>query len=136
MPCVLVVDDDPDLRDIIRVVLGGAGFSVLDAKNGMEALRILETRPVDLIVLDIFMPELGGLDVLENMPLRHRKIPVIAMSGGADRGVSEPLQRAQKLGASRVLPKPFQVEALQKAALELTARAQAPTVSQVRPAPG
>lgn len=119
---MLVVDDDPQIRDIIRAVLGGSGFSVLEAKNGMEALRMLESRPVDLIVLDIFMPELGGIDVLENMPRRHRKIPVIAMSGGADRGVSEPLQRAEKLGAARVFSKPFAVEALEKAAKELTAK--------------
>ncbi len=122
MPSVLVVDDDKDLRDVVRVVLEHSGFTVSEATNGLEALRKLEARSVDLIVLDVFMPELGGIGFLENLPARFRKIPVIAMSGGADRGVSEPLQRAQKLGAARVFPKPFEVQALEQAARELTAK--------------
>lgn len=126
MATALVVDDDSSIRDVVRLILAGIGFQVLQAGTGIQALGVLERSRVDLMVLDVFMPELGGLALLENLPPRFRKIPVIVMSGGADRGVSETLKRAQSLGAARVLPKPFEVAALEQAARELTAKPAAP----------
>jgi CheY-like chemotaxis protein len=124
MATALVVDDDPGIRDIVQHVLAGIGFKVLQAGNGIQALGALEKGRVDLMVLDIFMPDLGGIGLLENLPPRHKQIPVIMMSGGADRGSSEPLERAKRLGARRILSKPFRVEDLEKAAKELTAPAE------------
>jgi len=119
MPTAIVADDDPEIRNIVRQVLEGAGLEVVEAPNGMKALSALQARPADLIVVDIFMPELGGLAFLENLPARHRKIPVIAMTGGADMVPGDLLARAQALGAARVFSKPFRIADLDRAVREL-----------------
>ncbi len=79
---ILVVDDDPDARDLICRALDSAGHEVIEAKNGAEALRILERRTPRLIVLDLMMPEVDGFDVLEHLRRQHRQeqIPVVVVT--------------------------------------------------------
>jgi CheY-like chemotaxis protein len=109
MKRILVVDDDRDLRSVLRLVLEKDGYEVSEAGTGAVALGILQSRPVDLMITDIFMPEIGGLGMMQSLPPRLKGMPVIAMSGGADRTAREPLERAEALGAVRTFAKPFAV---------------------------
>jgi PAS domain S-box-containing protein len=79
---VLVVDDDPDARELMRRALDSAGHEVIEASGGAEALILIDSRAPRLIVLDLMMPEVDGFDVLEHLRSRHRlqQIPVIVVT--------------------------------------------------------
>src|SRR5262245_26775562 len=104
---ILIIDDHPETRMMLRETLEGAGYEVDEAENGTKALSLYRKRPFQLIITDVFMPEKGGLDVL--MELRHesRILPIIAMSGGGQLRSQEVLTAARKLGATEILYKPF-----------------------------
>ena len=119
MPTAIVADDDAEIRLVVRRLLEKQGIAVVEAPNGMKALQALQSHHTDLLVLDIFMPELGGLALLENLPARYKRIPVIVMTGGADMQPRELLERATRLGAARVFSKPFSVVELDNAIREL-----------------
>jgi len=84
--CILIVDDDADFRNILKIKLESVGFSTMEAANGKEALTILETTQPDVILLDVMMPEMGGIETLfkikENDKTRH--IRVIILTGKGD----------------------------------------------------
>jgi len=83
MPLILLVEDDPDSREIYRIVLRAEGFAVVAVQDGLAALRFLETKTPALIVLDLGLPGLSGYDVA--MELRHRvdlgRIPIVVVTG-------------------------------------------------------
>jgi DNA-binding response OmpR family regulator len=80
---VLVVEDDPALRRMYRTVLGLAGFEVLEADDGLQALRRIDERPPDLVILDLVLPTLSGLVVQQEIAANAhtRNIPVIIVTG-------------------------------------------------------
>ena len=123
MARVLVADDDADLRGMLVDALTLAGHQVTGAADGLQALGAIQQREFDVVILDIFMPELGGLDVLAAVRRRHRRTAVIAMSGGADRVATEPLARAAAMGAARTFTKPFDLTEFLGAVNELGAPA-------------
>ena len=77
---VLVIDDEPAHRLMVRVVLGDAGFRVLEADNGSSGLATLRARPVDVVLLDMRMPGMSGLDVLQKMHEEGMTTPVIMLT--------------------------------------------------------
>jgi CheY-like chemotaxis protein len=108
---ILIVDDDPAVQATIRIVLERAGHAVVVAGDGRKGLAIFEAEDFDLLVLDIFMP---GMDGLETMKLIHQQqplIPILVISGrpiAADSSASPDfLKMATKLGAISSLQKPF-----------------------------
>lgn len=104
-PKVLVVDDDPGIREIIRTRLQMVGLEVMIARNGNEALsRILGWRP-DAVILDINMPELDGFGVLETLQAGHTPSPPVMVLTA--RHAQDDVSRAVKLGARDYLTKPF-----------------------------
>ena len=103
---VLVVDDEPDIRSSLGKLLTTAGHEVILAENGREATRLVRAAPPDLIILDLFMPEKDGLEVLIELRARPPYPPIIAMSGGGARRMDF-LPEAKLLGASRTIEKPF-----------------------------
>lgn len=111
---VLVVDDEKSIRDFIRRNLEAREFSVLTAGNGLEALAILNTQPVDLVVLDVMMPGMDGLETLRRIR-QNSMVPVIVLSA-----LGEENDKIQALnqGADDYLTKPFGIG-------ELLARLQA-----------
>ena len=118
MATILVVDDDPDIRDLIQEILEGAGHDVTVAAEGQEALNKLKRRPYELIVLDIMMPTMNGYEVLEQiraMPSRA-STPVIVVTAKHD---PTGVMREVKGGAIDHLAKPFLPEELE----EVVARA-------------
>lgn len=107
--CVLVVDDDPGVRDVIRSMLESSGFSVLLAENGKEAMRMLKTERADLILTDLVMPEQEGIETIKALRQEYPDIKVIAMSGAFG---GDYLRIASYLGAHATLAKPIQLQAL------------------------
>jgi CheY-like chemotaxis protein len=108
--CVLVVDDDPSVLRMIVSVLRRESYRVLEARNGLEALRAMERGDVQLVVLDLMMPVMNGWEVLEaraGSPALQR-IPVVVVT--ANMGTELGLALSQ--GVCALLPKPFDLDAL------------------------
>lgn len=77
--CILVVDDEKEIRDLIEIYLVNEGYTVVKASNGLEALKVLERQEVDLIILDIMMPNMDGMELC--MKIRKDKdMPIIMLS--------------------------------------------------------
>jgi UDP-3-O-[3-hydroxymyristoyl] N-acetylglucosamine deacetylase len=106
---ILLVDDDAAVRETISAVLGDEGFEVVTAVDGTEALASLERATPDLVLLDVWLPETDGIEVLSRMRQTHAELPVIVISG---HGNVETAVRATKLGASDFIEKPFSIDGL------------------------
>lgn len=100
---VLVVDDEPPIRRLLRTGLGTQGYEVIDAATGQEALSALTTEP-DLIILDLGLPDILGLDVLRTLRERGSTVPVVILSS---RGDEAGKVKAFDLGADDYVTKPF-----------------------------
>jgi CheY-like chemotaxis protein len=100
MKKVLVVDDEPMLREVYEMVLEGSGYEVVTAQNGFEAMDCLETALPDLILLDLLMPGMNGLEFLmkTNIKTRFPQVKIIAFSNLSRTGQVE---EALKLGAQK-----------------------------------
>ena len=112
MPSILIIDDDDSLRDSLRRTLHKEGYTIMEASEGGRGLKLLERSSVDLILLDMFMPEKDGLETIGELRRAHPGITIIAMSGGGFRGTVDVLHVAKKLGVRRTLAKPFTWEQL------------------------
>ena len=119
MPRILIVDDDDDVRSVLARHLTGAGYEVLDAADGARCLEVLRTTPVDLVILDIFMPEPDGMAVITRASRDFAHVPILAMSGGGTVPRDQTLEIARRLGAAGTLTKPFEREDLMSAVREL-----------------
>jgi two-component system response regulator AtoC len=109
---VLVIDDDPGVRDYMEALVARQGYDVSAAADGEEALRNLDTSQPDLITLDVVLPGMDGLQTLEKLKQRLPDVPVVMLSGhGQARNIVEAMRR----GASDFLRKPFEVEELELA---------------------
>ncbi|MDR7401546.1 MAG: response regulator [Armatimonadota bacterium] len=117
---ILVIDDEAPIRDLCARVLTRAGYQVTSAGSGEEGLARLGEEPVDLIVTDIRMPGLSGLDVLERAKAAFPGVRVILITGF---GTPQTLARAEQAGADRILTKPFNPAELVAAVREILAPA-------------
>jgi redox-sensitive bicupin YhaK (pirin superfamily)/CheY-like chemotaxis protein len=115
MASILVVDDTPALRGLVARVLASAGHSVTQASNGKEALRALQSADFDLVVTDIVMPEMEGLELIRAIRKADPDMKIIGMSGGGRGTPSDYLMLAQNFGAVATLEKPFDSDDLLKA---------------------
>ena len=104
---VLVIDDDALVRSTIRRLLERAGFTVFEARHGADGLSLIADQPVDLVITDILMPVKEGIETILELRQNYPTLPIVATSGGDRTGNNEFLEMASKLGADRVLPKPF-----------------------------
>jgi CheY-like chemotaxis protein len=115
---ILIVDDEEDILELLSVILCDEGHQVLTASNGVEALGILAKEKIDLVITDIRMPQMNGIDLLAEIKNRGRKHPpVVFISGYSD--ISE--EDAYALGVARFIFKPFEVKTILQAVRELTA---------------
>jgi two-component system response regulator (stage 0 sporulation protein F) len=112
MATILVIDDHEPVRTLLRTVLEKAGHEVTEAPNGRVGLEVYRARPADLVVTDICMPEMNGLDLILELTQAFLNVKVIAMSGADD--LDSALSRARLLGARQTLQKPLSMDTLLK----------------------
>jgi len=104
---ILIIDDEPGVLRILRKILENAGHSVREAPDGEVALRDFEGKPADLVITDIFMPSMDGIEFLVNIRSTFPDARVLAMSGGGLLSRDQALGDASLLGADQILQKPF-----------------------------
>ena len=109
---VLVVDDEPHMRRVLEIMLRKAGHRVFAAGNGREALEVMRDNPVDLVITDVRMPEMDGMELLTCLRQNDVEVPVIVITA---HGSVESAVEAMKRGASDYIPRPFDIEALELA---------------------
>lgn len=115
MALVLVIDDDDLLRATIRRVLGHAGHAVVEAPDGEVGLKLHASHHPDMVISDIIMPTKEGIETIIELRRRDGGLPILAISGGGRIRKADYLEIARKLGATRVLEKPFVNAALLEA---------------------
>jgi CheY-like chemotaxis protein len=120
MPRIVVVDDEAGVLRAVATYLRGLGHHVRTATSGHEAIAALSESPADLVVTDINMPGMDGIEIITSLREAASSTPIIAMSGGGlfDKGLL--LDSAEALGADRTLEKPFDLAELGSAVEELT----------------
>ncbi|TKB82777.1 MAG: response regulator [Nitrospira sp.] len=119
---ILVIDDDPDIRRLLRLALEEAGYDVREAQDGNDGLAIAKQEPCSLVIVDLFMPGKEGLETILALRREMPLIKLIAMSGGS--GHTDMLPAARSFGADQTIHKPYELDRL------LTSRRTAPeTVS-------
>src|SRR5688500_8904106 len=106
---VLVVDDDADARELLRTALGQAGYSAESARDGFEALARLRADPADLVLSDVRMPGMSGLELIRALHEQGQHPPVVLMTGADTHDLCT---GAEAYGASACLPKPLRMEEL------------------------
>lgn len=122
MAKVLIIDDEEQMRGVIRQMLERAGHEVLEAEDGGRGMEVFRGSAVDLVITDILMPEKEGLETIMEMKREAPDTRIIAISGGGRAGTLNFLPAAEKLGASAILAKPFKGEELIKAVNDLLGR--------------
>ena len=110
MATILVIDDEEPIRALLRRTLEGAGHEILEASNGGLGLALYQARSADLIITDLVMPEMDGLEMMLKLTRNFFNVKVIAISGGLEGEV--PLHVAKLLGARQTFQKPLDMETL------------------------
>ena len=119
----MVVDDNGAMRRSVRRMLEQDGHTVAEAPNGRLAMDQMGHRPAELVISDVFMPDMNGFEFLVRLREGFPGTSVIVMSGGGHVGGTPILDAAAKLGADRVFEKPFDLEEMREAVrLVLTQR--------------
>jgi CheY-like chemotaxis protein len=114
MAIILVVDDSEDIRVMLQDFLQLEGHTVLLAEDGGQGLRIFQShvQDIDLLISDIYMPEMDGLEVIRLARAMKPDLKIIAMSAGDKKGNLAFLDFAGDFGAAHLLPKPFKIQDL------------------------
>ena len=110
MATILVIDDEELIRTLLRSALEGAGHEVIEAPNGRVGLELYRQRPADLVITDILMPELNGLDMILELTRGFLNVKVIAISGVQSE--ENVLDVAKLLGARQTFHKPLNLQQL------------------------
>ena len=118
MQNILIVDDEPDVRDAIMTVLNRAGYTARAVSNVPDAIAELESVPIDVVITDIIMPKVNGVQAIESIRKGFPSVRIIAISGGGNFGITayQPtaitttayLVAAERAGAHLILTKPFE----------------------------
>jgi CheY-like chemotaxis protein len=130
MRSVLVIDDELDVRDAIKRVLERAGYEVRTVESAEAAMAALDARPATVIITDIIMPKINGVEAIHGIRAKHPQVRIIAISGGGNFGINayQPnaitttayLAAADKAGADLTLTKPFESQELLAALARVT----------------
>jgi CheY-like chemotaxis protein len=119
MPTILVVEDDLRGRYLICEVLRREGYQVVQAGDGLEALEVLHTQRIDLVISDFVMPNMDGLSLVGKLSSLNPRVPIIFITGY----LSERSGKILMEQVAEILPKPFEFDALRSAVQRLLARA-------------
>jgi DNA-binding NtrC family response regulator len=107
---ILIVDDDPSIRRALQILLTRAGFTVTQACDGSEALRLWRAHGGDLVITDLHMPEKNGIETIMELLTHNPGTRIIAMSGGGQTKRLDLLGNAAMLGAVLTIEKPFTID--------------------------
>ena len=122
MKQILVIDDESQIRSMLKKMLEREGFDVITAFDGKEGMKLFRENPADLVITDIIMPEKEGFEIIMELKKSSPNVPVIAISGGGKNSPDGYLNIAKKFGAKAIFKKPVENKELLKAvkrALEL-----------------
>ncbi len=125
MARILIIDDEDELRSMLRQMLEQAGYEVTEAVNGAEGIQLYEQGRPDLIITDIIMPEKEGVETIIALRRADPDLPIIAISGGGRLDATDFLTMTKKLGARRTLSKPFRRDQFLEAVGECLAKDEA-----------
>jgi len=106
---VLVIDDEPPIRKLLRMGLSAHGYEILEAPSGRVSLELLEQKKPDLVILDLGLPDIQGLDLLRMIRSRNESVPIVVLSS---RGDEAGKVQALDLGADDYVTKPFGMDEL------------------------
>jgi len=106
---VLVIDDEPPIRKLLRMGLSAHGYEILEAPNGRISLELLEQKKPDLVILDLGLPDMQGLELLRTIRARNEGVPIVVLSS---RGDEASKVQALDLGADDYVTKPFGMDEL------------------------
>jgi DNA-binding NtrC family response regulator len=129
MARILIIDDESQIRSMLRLMLERVGYEVDEAPDGLEGIRQYREDPADLIITDLIMPNKDGIGMIIDLKKEFPKVKIIAMSGG---GVNRPegyLDGAKKLGATRTLTKPIDRDEMLEAVKETLKDTRSPAES-------
>jgi YesN/AraC family two-component response regulator len=119
MARILIIDDDPQILDILGQTLKREGHEVVKAPDGKEGLNLYRENPTDLVITDIIMPETEGIETIMELRRDFPDVKIIAISGGGHIQAEEYLYLAKSLGVQRTFAKPIERDDLLKAVSEL-----------------
>jgi len=115
MTTILVVDDEPNIRFVIKEIMQKEGYTILEACDGIQALAVLDENinNVDLVITDLVMPEKNGLDLIMEIKIKQPHLKILAISGGGGlNGRFDYMPIAELVGAESILEKPFNMDEL------------------------
>jgi len=107
MSKILIIDDDNQMREMLRQMMDRAGYETSEAPNGKVGMQIMHSADVDLVITDLYMPEKEGLETVTELRRDFPQVKIIAISGGYRSGFGSHLPIAKELGADRIFKKPF-----------------------------
>ena len=107
MPRILVIDDDAQLRKMLRKTLENAGYMMIEAPDGVAGAKLFREDPADLVITDIVMEEGGGLETIMSLRRDFPNVKILAISGGGKVVKVDFLSMAKSIGAQLTLEKPF-----------------------------
>ena len=119
MARILIIDDEPQIRSMLTLMLERDGYEVVEAPDGVEGIKAYRQKPADLIITDLIMPNKDGIGMIIDLKKEFPDVKIIAMSGG---GLNKPdgyLKGAKKLGASCTLTKPIDREEMLNAVRDI-----------------
>jgi YesN/AraC family two-component response regulator len=119
MARILIIDDEPQIRSMLTLMLAREGYEIVEASDGVAGIKIYRQNPADLIITDLIMPNKDGIGMIIDLKKEFPDVKIIAMSGG---GLNKPdgyLKGAKKLGAACTLTKPIDREEMLKAVREI-----------------
>lgn len=129
MARILIIDDHSGIRDLLVTALATDGHTVQVAHDGSHGLQAFAAHRHDLVVTDLYMPDMDGLEVISLLQREHPGVPAIVMSGGFGDHTRRRLEIASEFGAATVLRKPFHLSTLLEAVNRALRRSGAPEAS-------
>lgn len=120
---VLIIEDDDFVQKMLKQTFERAGYEVATAPNGRIGINLYQSNPFDVVITDLIMPDMEGIETITHLRKSHPGVKVIAISGGGRNKPDEYLHMAEKLGAARTFAKPVNRQQLLKAVEELVPEA-------------
>ncbi len=112
MSRILVVDDDPISRQVLKAMLEKEGYEVSEAEDGSKAVRNYDSSLIDLVITDIFMPEKEGVQTVRELMKENPDVKIIAVSGGSSSANYDSLDWIKMFGVKYTFTKPFNAKAI------------------------